>query len=207
MKNQLLPITIFLLLLFSITELHAQESSFGVKGGATAYNLTSEFGEFESTTDRKIGFEAGIFGDFPISEILSIQAEAVYVQKGGEESDDTFGSSSATLSYVDVPLLLKIRAPLDGSVKPYVFGGGYAGYLIDATSDDEGASVDIKEFVDDLNYGLKLGAGVHIGRIVIDARYDMGLANLFTDDLDVDQSTGDFKITTSGVVVSLGISF
>lgn len=206
MKKILSIVLLIAFLSISAKESKAQNGKFGIKGGATAYSLTTEFGDFEATTDRKIGFEAGIFGDFPISEILSIQAEAVYVQKGGEESDDTFGNSSATLSYVDVPLLLKIHAPLEGAVKPYIFGGGYAGYLIEATNDEEGASEDITDFIDDFNYGLKLGAGVHIGSFVLDARYDMGLANLFSGDTDMEQ-IGDFKVTTSGVIVTLGISF
>lgn len=206
MKKILFIVLLIGFLSVSVNESYAQESHFGIKGGAAAYQLTSEFGDFETTTDRKIGFEAGIFGDFAISNIFSIQAEAVYVQKGGEESVDTFGNSSSTLSYVDVPLLLKIHAPLQGAVKPYIYGGGYAGYLIEATSDDEETSEDITDFVDDFNYGLKLGAGVHIGSFVIDARYDMGLANLFSGEIETDQMS-DYKVTTSGVIVTLGISF
>lgn len=192
--------------LISVNNSDAQDRRFGIKGGATAYNLTTEFGNFESTTDRKIGFEAGVFGDFPISEIFSIQLEAVYTQKGGEGGDEVFGTTSITLSYVDVPLLFKITAPLDGTLNPYIFGGGYAGYLIDASIDITGeGNQDVAEFVEDINYGLKLGLGVNIGRFVIDARYDIGLAHLFAEDINLSQD--DYKITTSGVVVTAGISF
>lgn len=206
MKNLLLPITITLFLLTSITKLQAQDRSFGIKGGAAAYQISSDFGGVTSTSDPKIGFEAGFFGDFRISDILSIQLEAVYVRKGGEENDETLGAGSATLSYVDVPLLLKIKAPLDGTVKPYIFGGGFAGYLLDASSDGGGESQDITEFVEDINYGLKLGLGANIGRFLVDARYDMGLANLFTNDIAMGQAI-DYKITTNGVVVTVGIVF
>lgn len=205
MKHLRLPLSIIFILLFSLTQLHAQERSFGIKGGAAAYQITSEFGDASSTSDRKIGFEAGIFGDFPISRIFSIQPEAVFVQKGGEESDDVFGTSSLTLNYVDVPLLLKINAPLDGAVKPYIFGGPYAGYLIEATADGDGGSEDISEFLEDINYGLKVGLGVKFGSVVIDARYDMGMANLYTEEEEM--ADFDFSVTTSGVVVSLGIAF
>lgn len=205
MKKLLLPITILLFLSMSINKLQAQERSFGIKGGAAAYQITNEIGNTSSTSDRKIGFEAGIFGDFPISSIFSIQPEAVFVQKGGEESDDVFGTSSLTLNYVDVPLLLKINAPLDGTVKPYIFGGPYAGYLIEATADGDEGSQDISEFLEDINYGLKVGLGVKIGSVVIDARYDMGMANLYAEDEEMGDF--DFSVTTSGVVVSLGIAF
>lgn len=207
MKKKLLFFISIILLLISVTHLQAQERSIGIKGGAAAYQLTTEFGDFSSTSDRKIAFEAGIFGDFPISRILSIQPEAVFVQKGGEETSESFGNSSVTLSYVDVPLLLKIKAPLDGSVKPYIFGGPYAGYLVDATSESEGESEDLTEFLNEIHYGLKVGLGVHIGRIVIDARYDMGIANLYKEDIDLGGADSEVTLTTAGVVVGLGIAF
>lgn len=205
MKHLRLPVSIIIILLFSVTQLYAQDRSFGIKGGAAAYQITTEFGNSSSTSDRKIGFEAGIFGDFPISRIFSIQPEAVFVQKGGEESGDVLGTSSLTLNYVDVPLLLKINAPLDGAVKPYIFGGPYAGYLIEATADGDEGSQDISEFLEDINYGLKVGLGVKFNSIVVDARYDMGMANMYTEDGEM--SDFDFSVTTSGVVVSLGIAF
>lgn len=207
MKNQLLPITIFLLLLFSITELHAQESSFGIKGGASAYQITSEFGDISSTSDRKIGFEAGIFADFPINRLLSIQPEAVFSQKGGEETSQSLGNSSITLNYIDVPLLLKINAPVEGMLQPFIFGGPYAGYLVEATSEAEGGSQDLTDFLNEIHYGIKLGLGVNIGSLLIDARYDMGIANLYKEDEDLGGADSDFKITTAGFVLSLGLRF
>lgn len=98
---------LFVTVFFSIfaTNSHAQDRHFGMKGGAAAYQLTSEFNGLGSTSDPKTGFAAGIFGDFPINKILSIQPEIVFVQKGGEESNGSIGTSSITLNYVDVPLL------------------------------------------------------------------------------------------------------
>lgn len=207
MKKLLLPITFVLFLFISINELQAQERSFGIKGGTGAYQITSEFGNISSTSDRKIGFEAGIFGEFPINRLLSIQPEAVFVQKGGEEASQSLGSSSLTLNYVDVPLLLKINAPVDGALQPFIFGGPYAGYLIEATSDADGENEDLTDLLNEFYYGLKVGLGINIGPLQLDARYDMGIANLYKEDESLDGADSDFKITTSGFVVSLGLRF
>lgn len=207
MEKLLSTIFIAVCFLIVVTNSYAQDRHFGIKGGAAAYQMTSEFGGVTSSSDPKVGFEAGIFGDFPINRILSIQPEVVFVQKGGEESSGSFGASSVTLNYVDVPLLLKINAPLEGNIKPYMFGGPYAGYLVEATSSAEGNSQDLTEFLEELHYGLKVGLGVQIGSFVLDARYDMGLANLYADDVNFGGGDGEVELTTEGVVVSLGITF
>lgn len=207
MKKLLLPITILLSLSMSINTLQAQERSFGIKGGAAAYQITSEFGDASSTSDRKIGFEAGIFGDFPINRFLSIQPEAVFSQKGGEETSEQFGNSSITLNYVDVPLLLKINAPVDGMLQPYIFGGPYAGYLIEATSEAEGESMELTEFFNEIHYGLKVGLGINIGSFLIDARYDMGLADLYKENDDLEGLDSNFEIISTGFVLSVGLRF
>lgn len=197
--------TLFLSMLFN--QMQAQDRSLGIKGGAAGYQLTSEVGDISATSDRKIGFEAGIFGEFPINRLLSIQPEAVFVQKGGEETSQSLGNSSVTLNYVDVPLLLKINAPVAGSLQPYIFGGPYAGYLIEATSDADGENEDVTELLNEIHYGLKVGLGINIGSILLDARYDMGLANLYKENEELEGVDSEFKITTTGVVISLGIRF
>lgn len=206
MKNLLSVLFIAAIFLTVVTNSNAQDRHFGIKGGAAAYQLTSEFGGASSTSDPKTGFAAGIFGDFPINRILSIQPEVVFVQKGGEESSESIGTSSVTLNYVDVPLLLKINAPLDGNFKPYIFGGPYAGYLVDASSESGGGSTELNEFMEDFNYGLKVGVGINLGKIVIDARYDMGIADIYKD-ISIDGGDSDVKITTEGIVLSAGITF
>lgn len=209
MKKQILILLTAGLFAALFTDANAQNSRIGIKGGATSYQTTTEFGGIESTSDSKIGFTAGLFAEFALSNIISIQPEVLYVQKGGEDNDEDFGDSAMTLSYVDVPLLLKLNVPLEGSVKPYAIGGPYVGYLIDATDDFEGESEDIKDFFEDLNYGVMFGAGVNIGSFHIDIRYDMGLANIYAGNEEFDEffGEGNFVVDFSGLMLTAGISF
>ncbi|MDX1640470.1 MAG: porin family protein [Balneolaceae bacterium] len=207
MNKILLSAILTAFVLIFTANIHAQDRHFGIKGGGAAYQMTSEFGGVSSTSEPKVGFAAGIYGDFPINRILSIQPEVVFVQKGGEESNSSVGTSSITLNYVDVPLLLKINAPLEGNFKPYIFGGPYAGYLVDASSEADGNSVDINELLEELHYGLKVGVGIRLGNIVVDARYDMGYADIYAEDVDFGGGDADVKLLTEGIIISVGIAF
>lgn len=211
MKKLVSIICVAGLFALSVNDIQAQDTRFGIKGGATLYSITTDFGGFgEESTDSKIGFAAGLYVEKPFTELFSLQVEGLFVQKGGEESDDLFGDASSTLSYVDVPVLLRVNVPLDGSAQPYVYAGGYLGYLIDATADDE----DISEFLNDFNYGLAFGAGVSFGMLSLDIRYDLGLGNIYDDSEFEDLGDfGDFfgnasfESTVSGLMLTAGISF
>lgn len=207
MKRIVLFIAVTVALLSYSTNIYSQDRHFGIKGGVAAYQLTSEVGGTSSTSDPKTAFGAGIFGDFPINRIVSIQPEVVFVQKGGEESSETIGTSSVTLNYVDVPLLLKINAPLEGSFKPYIFGGPYAGYLIEAASESGGENQDLTEFLEEFHYGVKVGVGIRLGNIVIDARYDLGIADLYSEDVNFGGGDSEVSLNLEGIVLIAGIVF
>lgn len=212
MKKLLTIICVAGLFALSVQDIKAQDTRFGIKGGGTLYSITTEFGGFgEESTDSKIGFAAGLYVEKPFSDLLSLQVEGLFVQKGGEEEGgEFFDDEEITLSYVDIPVLLRVNIPLDGTAQPYVYGGGYLGYLLDASANDE----DISEFLNDFNYGLAFGAGVSFGMLSLDIRYDLGLGNIYDDSAFDDLGEfGDFfggagiEATTSGLMLTAGISF
>jgi hypothetical protein len=104
------------------TVVHAQSSiRIGLKGGA---NLASHTGPDNKDTKSKYGFSAGATFNFPLSDMISIQPELLYSQKGikldysGEANSDAgflkmsgnaSGTFGQTLSYIDVPLLVRVN--------------------------------------------------------------------------------------------------
>ena len=217
---------------FTAIELSAQETRFGLKGGATFYKGTIEVGlggfNIEATSDAELGFAGGIFAEFPLNDFISIQPEVLYMQKNSKESDDFFDtgfddfddfddeSATTNLSYIDVPLLLKLNVPLDGNIQPYIAAGPFVGYLLDAKAKVEGDEEDLKEFMKDINYGVIFAAGINFGKIGVEFRYDMGLANIFDedallngDDFDDDFGLGDIDVnaTLSGFSLMLTVGF
>jgi len=236
MKKYGIPVIIVAFLALNISLAQAQETNIGLKGGAALYSTTLSFSGFgeslDETSDMRTGFAAGLFVEKPFSDIVSIQFEGLFVQKGGKDEveqadvDVDVEDGDLTLSYVDVPVMLKVNIPLDGNIKPFLYGGGFAGFLIDAEAEADGqsagdAGIEIKDLLEDLNYGAVFGGGVSFGKISIDIRYDLGIANIFDKDSDfinelideagdeldgldgLDELLDGIEITTSG----LGVTF
>lgn len=242
MKNLIIVCTAVVFAISFVVEAEAQEESrVGLKGGLGLYSTTASVSfsglSAEETSDSRVGFAAGLFIEKPFSDIVSGQIEALYVQKGGkdkvsdEDIDEDFeidaGDGDLTLSYIDVPVMLKINIPIESDIGPFVYGGGFAGYLLDATVKADGESIDaieIKDLLTDLNYGLIFGAGVNFGAVSFDIRYDLGLANIFDKDSnlfsDLEDEFGDeegfeeleeildgIEISTSGFMFTVGYMF
>lgn len=239
MKKNIVTISLVVLFMLSFAAVQAQDSRVGLKGGAALYSSTAGFSAFgtsiEQTSDKKLGFTAGLFIEKPFSDLISGQIEALYVQKGGKddiaEADVEVEDGDLTLSYIDVPVLIKLNIPLDGDIKPFLYGGGFVGYLLDAKVESGGVSaedegVEIKELLKNINYGFVLGGGVSFGKLSIDIRYDMGLGNIFDKDSDlindlIEEFEGEdidgfdeleelldgIEISTSGFMFTLGVVF
>ena len=46
-----------------------------------------------------------------------------------------------------------------------------------------------------------------LGNIVIDIRYDMGIADLYTEDISFGGEDSDVKLTSEGIVLTAGLAF
>lgn len=203
----------------------AQDTRFGLKGGITFYKGSIDFAGFEESTSSALGFTAGIYAEFQLSDYLSIQPEILYNQKNTKDDDGFFDDNSQTnFTYLDVPVLLRLNVPLEGKVSPFVTAGPYIGYLLDASDEFNGETEDISEFIENLNYGFMIGGGVQYGNFHVEVRYDIGLANIFKDELFMDEFNdvddfddffdfGDFfggssiEGKLSGLSLTVGVSF
>lgn len=213
------------LMAFSVKDAVAQDTRFGLKGGITFYKGTIDFAGFEESSSSALGFTAGVYAEFPLSKYISIQPEILYNQKNIEEDDSFFDENNqVSFSYIDVPVLLRLNIPLEGNVSPFVTAGPYVGYLLDAKDEFDGQTEDISEFIEDLNYGIIIGGGVQFGNFNVEVRYDIGLANIYKDELFMDEFNdfddfddffdfGDFfgggsiEGKLSGLSLTFGISF
>jgi len=215
-----------------------REASFGIRGGLTFYSVETEvsggfFGNISETSGTKLGFAAGVYAEFPLTNIFSFQPELMFVQKGGSEDGDFFddddffnddingGTQKLTLNYLDVPLLGRANIPLQADFTPYVVVGPSIGYLLSASINDVDDD-DIDELFKSLNFGFIIGAGVEFGNLVVDLRYDIGLSNILDDSFLQDEFNGDndfgdifddffagidFSQKTSGITLSVGLRF
>ena len=98
----------------------AQSVRLGLRAGANYSNLAGNI-QNQDTYNNKIGFLGGVMLNVPIiaDGFLSVQPEILYAQKGFENKSAEFvgplgakqkREGSVSYNYLDVPLLLKVRA-------------------------------------------------------------------------------------------------
>ena len=155
---------------------NAQEARFGVKAGA---NLASETGDYESNKKTLVGFAAGLMADFSFSDVISLHPELLYSQKGLKLEGGGGSSVLTRTSYIDVPLLLRVKA--DGL---FFEAGPQAGFLVAekneitipglgttaSTSTDGTRKVDVGYIA---GVGYQLPQGLELG-----VRYNGGISDV-----------------------------
>jgi hypothetical protein len=160
-------------------------------GGAFSRFRGADKGDFDQT---KVGIAAGGFVTWGFTPRFAVQPEVLLVQKGGKNDLD---EESFRISYIEVPVLLKYRIPAEGNGKlfsPHAYGGGALAFKIGCTAKSLTTTTDCEAVGDDIestDFSLVFGAGVDIGRAMIDARYDLGLTKI---EKEVDVKNGTFYL-------------
>lgn len=150
----------------------------------------------------RIGIQVGGVLIQQISDTFSMQYEALYSQKGLVENqtlDHYKYKFEVNFDYLEIPILAKFKMGNQWSL----YGGGYAGLVLSkkvkVTVNDSSSrtETDISDdFANNLDYGFLLGAQVNITeKWQIDARYNLGLA-------DIDKSTIDRKNSTISIAAT-----
>lgn len=133
----------------------------------------------------------GINGEVALTEILFIQPELNFVQKGFQKTLENELSKievSGNMNYLEIPVLLKAKFQTS-AIKPYVLGGPSVAVLV-AKGFNSKVSVGSKQVeasgdIEDLktfDLLMNLGAGVEIpvaqqANILVGLRYSYGLLN------------------------------
>ena len=157
-----------LLGLFALSAFAQKDPGFGIKAGLN-FNSNGDY-KFTDTpdigSDTKIGYHLGIFGQF--GDKIFFRPELIYTKtKSGYEVGGS--DSDFDMSKLDLPLLVGIR--ILGPLK--VFAGPDLQYILDTDFED----VTLGDVENDFTVGLHIGAGVDLGNIGIDLRYERGLSS------------------------------
>lgn len=161
----------------------------GIKGGLNLYNIHNDNG---TTNDPKVGFNLGLIGHIHVAKHFAVQPEIQYSLQG---SKNTFGNveTKYNLGYVNVPVLVQYM--WDNGFR--LQAGPQAGLLISAKAKTDNNTIDFKDELKPIDFGVSFGAGyIHPSTgIGIDARYNLGLTNIY--------KTGDVKSTNRGFQLSI----
>lgn len=186
----------------------AAAAQFGIKLGGNMAKVTgADAQDIEGTLKSKVGFTAGVFLNFNLGKVVSIQWEALYTMKGASfeytDLEDTY-TEKLYGDYIEIPLLLKLTIPTPG-IQPFVFAGPSVGFKLREKLQINGEDIPIEETIFKNNdYGAIFGAGLNLGRsFTIDVRYSLGLQKVISTiegEIEPDVKNGVFSAT-------IGIAF
>ena len=200
---------------FTLSSVNAQDITFGAKAGINIANLDVT----DANIDSRTSLHLGVTAEFEISDTFSIQPELLYSAQGATESDtyeDSFirsvSESEWKLNYIQIPIMAKFYVSEGLSLE----AGPQIGFLASAEVDSDStetslfdgssvstsSTVDAKEIVKSVDFGLNFGLGYKLDSgLNFALRYNLGLSNIY----DVSEST--VKIKNRVFQLSVGYTF
>jgi opacity protein-like surface antigen len=195
--------------------------SYGPKVGLNLANLS---GDDVDNNSMLISFNAGVFGNYGINDMFSVQAEVNYEGKGAK-FDTGDEDVNMVLGYLTIPVLAKVT--FGDNIKFYANAGPYIGLLMGATWDGESeyeyqqyvgldpvtfqpiyqtVTEKVKDSYKGTDFGAVIGAGAYFPlndkmKIMVDARYGLGLGTIAEKPDQGD--TPDVKTGTIGISAGL----
>ena len=213
MRKTILTITLMTLVMSTFAQL---PFAIGIKGGINSTKITTDnysdasynFADFKS--DAKSGFNLGVFAR--LGTKVYLQPELLYSLKNSHSSNSTGTTGTANQSIklrtIQVPILLGVKV-IDlklASIRAFT-GPAMSIPMKSSKVTYEGVTTSL---YDTNNYksniwDWQLGAGVDVGMITFDCRYEWGLSK--TSDGNVNTTSPSFVNKGNTLTFSLGFKF
>jgi hypothetical protein len=180
-----------LLCSFSFAQSESEKLRFGTKAGLNLANVYDTEGE-EFDADAKLGVVTGVFVSIPVGDVLGLQPEFLFSQKGFKARGSILGSEytfTRTLNYLDVPLLIALRPIPEFSL---VAGPQYS-YLISRKDVFENSMLNIENEEEFENENIRKNTLCFLGGFDINVDYFVFGARV---GLDLFNNNGDGTSTT-----------
>jgi len=203
--KRIFTILLGMLLFVAFTQSNAQNLRLGFKTGTIFANVTTTP---SYTTNTRTGLIIGGVAEIKVADIFYIQPELEYIMKGAEI---TSGGVSNTwkVNYLQIPVYLKLKFPLQGAqFKPFVLAGPTFGINMSATVDwsngGQSGSEDIKSNTESLDMGLDFGAGAEY---TIAPKISMYSAIFYGFGLSNISKYNNFTVKNNGFKINVGVLF
>lgn len=194
---------LFILLLFS--SFTFSQMQFGVKAGLNIANIGGSDADklVGRSLDSKTGFTGGVFFNYQFNNLFAIQPEAYYSMKGATYSE---GGAKLTISldYIEIPVLLKLLIPVQGSnIKPSIFAGPAIGfntthkYKVEFNGQTQEEDIQNTKSTDfSLAFGGGIGFMIGKNELAFDVRYILGLTTIddSSDSYDLKNNVINFNL-------------
>lgn len=225
MKRLIVVIPLFIMAIFSTQSLKAQAS---IRGGINIASMSANATEknYKDYENQSIiGFQVALAMPFRLSNNVAIQPELVFIQKGGKSQyisdENNKYISTFTSNYIEVPVSLKLGLgnTAGGGIGFYVLGGPYVGIALNGKYKNEltflgvtSTSNKTVDYTDDANtekridWGFNVGAGLSLGKMYLEGRYNLGINNLLDDNATNSSSSEPYR-RNRGIGLTVGVHF
>lgn len=170
MRRRLLFGGMLIVTLTSSTTAWAQVGG-GIKIGV---NLATLSAFNDASTTQRVGVVVGGFATFGLAPIIAFEPEVLFSMQGSKLhfGTGTIVSSDVTtkLDYIQIPLLLRIGNSGKAGASLYGVVGPTLGFLA--------RKQDVAGQLKSTDFGVVVGAGVTVSRLLLEGRYTTGLTDL-----------------------------
>ena len=189
---------VIIVLAIAIQPIFAQDDAmqFGVKVGLNLANVSTDPDPEGFSFDAVTKFGVGGIMLYPLSEVLDLQVEAMYLLKGTKAEFDFFGTVSElelNLAYLSVPVMVRYNLGSEDT-SPYIVVGPEFGFLLSAKLKVDDEEEDVKDEMKSIDLGFNVGAGVSMDMgtmpVFAEVRYSLGLSDIEDNDNSTTKTTG-----------------
>lgn len=186
MKKQIIAglIAVFAFALTTNTYAQNDEGFLGIRVGAVISKQKFEQGNLDSDIKSKFGLDLAAVLNLPLGDFISLNPEVHWVQKGAKYTPQGGNEIDRKINELDIPVLLTIKFGKPLGLR--AFAGPSVNVILSAKDDD----VDIIDDFKTANFGGVLGAGLALGPVILDVRYNVGFGKINKDNLN------NLKVTT-----------
>lgn len=190
--------TVAVLLIIGVSAASAQDVHGGVRAGVHVADVSFSESDADADFGRRTGLVAGAFLVVPLSPSFAIQPEVLFSQKGTSGSQRGV-TGELKLDYLDVPILGRFWARAGSRSTIHVFAGPSLNFRLRARVRGSFAGETSEQNIDDeikaFDAGLVMGAGVQVGRLIVDGRYTWGVTNISKDEAEVTAKNRGLSLT------------
>jgi hypothetical protein len=187
---------------------YAQKIDWGAKVGVN-YNFGGDLSEAPTTigdsfedvitgADAKAGYHVGLWTKIDVLGMY-VRPELIYTQLNntyGANAENSRNEADFKTKKLDIPVLfgVKVAGPL------HIFAGPSFQYILDSDFDvNDVDAIDTNDF----SVGLQIGAGLELGKLGIDVRWEKG----FSNDANGQFLNTDFNVDNRPNQIIFGLSY
>lgn len=205
----------FLAVLFFQQHSNAQIFSWGARLGgvstsidATPQTIASNMDSIKlSVANANFGIQGGLYTRIKLGPAY-VQPEVLFTSESYNYTKEDLNGSGIQqaltdrFNTLDVPIMIGIKM---GPLR--LQGGPIGSILISNNNQLEMLSETYERKLSNLTWGYQAGAGVDIGSVNVDLKYEGGLSNGFIDDYEIFGNTYQFDARQNRWVLTVGLKF